>query len=341
MRVLITGASGFLGSHIAEAFVQHGHTVAAIVRPSPRVDFLRSLGVELRQARLEHAHSLRRAIQDADVLVHTAAKVHTHGFWRDFVRTTIEGTRNTLQAAIEAGIGHYIQISTVGVYGFPRTDGAAFDETAPYGSPYRWNYYSRAKIEAEKLVRDAQSKQLLATTILRPTWVYGPRDTTSVQRLAAALRTGRYKWIGDGTNRLSLVYATDVANAVVLAATSPRAKGEIYNVAADETSPTQREFVARVCESLALPLPTASVSYRVAHRLAFASECVAHFSGYRVCPPLTRLAVLLMGGNRRYHSEKIRRELGWQPIVSFAEGIEAALRWYRARTQSPQLVSSP
>lgn len=339
MRVLITGASGFLGSHIAEAFVERGHTVAALVRPSSRVDFLQSLGVELRQATLEEASSLRDAMRGADLLVHTAAKVHTHGFWRDFVRTTIEGTRHTLQAAIEAGVGHYIHISTVGVYGFPRTNGAPFDETYPYGQPYRWNYYSRAKIQAEKLVRDAQAKQLIATTILRPTWVYGPRDATTLDRLSAALRAGRYKWIGDGSNKLSLVYVADAANAVLLAATDPRSRGQIYNVAADEASPTQREFVTRICELLALPVPTASISYRSAHRLAFASECIAHFSAYRVCPPITRLAVLLMGGHRRYHSGKIRSELGWQPTVPFTKGIEAAVQCYASRSLSPQPAS--
>jgi nucleoside-diphosphate-sugar epimerase len=336
MRVILTGASGFLGGHIAEVFAQQGHHVVSIVRPTSRTDLLQSLGVELVVSALEDTARLGDVMRGTDVVIHAAAQVDTHGFWRDFVQTTVEGTRHVLEAAQQAQVRHFIQISTVGVYGFPPPASVPFTEESPYGHIHRWNYYSRAKIEAEKLVRTAQESGRIATTILRPTWVYGPRDTTTLARLVAALRIRRFKWIGDGNNRLSLVYVTDVADAVVRAATNPRALGQVYNVATDETSPTQREFLTRICQLMELPLPGASVSYGIAYALGFGGECVAHLTRYQVCPPLTRLTVLLFGGNRRFNSEKIRAELGWRPIISFEEGIQQAVAWYRRRPPTTQ-----
>ncbi len=329
MRVFLTGASGFIGGHLAEAFVQRGHQVVGIVRPTSHTEFLQSLGVKLVVNTPENTTGLSNAMRGADVVIHTAAQVRTHGFWRDFVQTTVEGTRHVLEVAQHAQVPHFIHISTVGVYGFPANGGGApFAETSPHGGIHKWNYYSRAKIEAEKLVRTAQESGYIATTILRPTWVYGPRDTTTLTRLIAALGNRRVKWIGNGNNRLSLIYVTDVADAIVRAAANTRARGQIYNVAADETSPTQHEFIARICQLMELPLPVASVPYRLAYDLGFAGECVAHLSRYRVCPPLTRLTALLFGGNRRFNSEKIRAELGWQPIMPFEEGIRQATTWY-------------
>jgi nucleoside-diphosphate-sugar epimerase len=320
MRVVITGATGFLGRHVAEAFVQQGCAVAAIVRPTSQTAALQTLGVRLHTGTFDQPDALLRAVTDADVIVHAAAKVHTHGRWRDFHHVTVEGTRAMRDAAARARVPHFIHLSTVGVYGWPRPDGKPFDETCGLGKPYRWNYYSRAKILAEQFVRQSP----VAFTILRPTWVFGPHDTTSLPRIVDALRTHRLKLIGDGNNKLSIIYVTDVARAVVAVAHNPKSRGETFNIAADESCPTQREFLRTSCRLARLEEPTAQISYVTAYRLAFLSECVAHASGYRICPPLTRLTVLLLGGQRRYSSEKIRRLLEWRPSIGIEEGLQCA-----------------
>jgi nucleoside-diphosphate-sugar epimerase len=340
MNVLITGASGFLGGHCAEAFTHHGDTVRAIVRTSSRVEFLKSLGVSLHAAELDQADQLRQAMNGVDIVVHAATKVEPYGHWREFVEATIEGTRHVLQAAIVCGVRHFIYISSVGVYERPAREGTLDEVTSGYGTPYRWRYYAQAKIEAEKLVRQSRSDKRLSTTILRPTLMYGPHDTASFfGRIVPALRTRRVKWIGDGHNLLNLVYASDAANAIVLAATNPKSHGQIYNIADDENSPTQRQFITPVCELLGLPMPTGSLSYRLAHNLGFLGECLAHATGYRVRPPISRQSVLLLGGNRRFSNDKLKRELGWQPKVGFEEGIHRTVEWFnasrRAQTTTP------
>src|ERR1035437_8118926 len=137
MRVILTGSSGFLGSHLIEAFQQHGHTVVGLLRPTPRAASSPPPGIELFPSALDDVPRLQQAMNKADVVVHGAAKVHTHGFWRDFVAVTIEGTRHVLQAAVQARVPRLVQISTAGVYGFPSSrHPLPFRETDGYGGGY-------------------------------------------------------------------------------------------------------------------------------------------------------------------------------------------------------------
>lgn len=335
MHVLITGVSGFLGGHLASELARRGDRVTGIIRPSSDVRFLRPLGIDLLPIPLSDAGALCQCMKHVDVVIHAAAKVHAVGRWEEFRQTTIEGTRSVFLAAAEAGVRRFVLISTVGVYGFPsHRNSEVFDEQSPTGRIHRWNYYSRAKHAAEQFVlTQAQSCQI-ATTVIRPTWIYGPRDQAIFPHLFCALRSGRMKWIGDGSNVLSLIHVRDAVAAILLAAVAPQAAGQIYNVAADETCPTQREFLTQVCELAGLPLPTTTIPYRLAYAAGFAAECVAHLSHFRIQPPLSRLTVLLLGGNRRFSSKKIRQELGWQPTVRFADGLREAVEW-QPRHRSP------
>ena len=329
MNVLVTGASGFFGGHCVEAFTRRGDRVTAIVRPSSPCDLLKSLGAELRVGMLDQTDELRRAMSGIDVVIHAAARVETYGHWRDFERTTINGTRNILEAAVAEGVRHFIHISSRGIYERPARNGMLYEETCAYGTPYRWSYYARAKIEAEKIVREANDRRRIAATVLRPTWLYGPRDTTIFGRVVNSLRAHRFRWIGDGQNVLNLVFVSDAANAVVLAATNPKAHGQIYNIADDENSVTQRQFLSGICEHLDLPMPQASLPYGRAHLLGFLGECVAHATGFRIRPPVTRLSVLLLGGRRRFSNQKLRNDLGWKPTTSFKEGLQKTVEWFR------------
>ncbi len=335
MRVLITGAAGFLGSHTAEAFARRGDEVIPLVRATSRTDFLESLQLKPRPVALHDRTGLAQALRGVEVVVHTAAKVENFGRWEEFAEITVAGTRHVLQAAIAAGVRQFIHISSRGVYERPRQPGEPYDEATPYGQPYQWSYYARAKIEAEQIVRDARQWGRISTTIFRPTWVYGPRDVNIFARLVEALRAGRLKFIGDGPNRMNLVYVTDAVRAIELAAANSRAHDQIYNLAADELSPTQREFVERLGALLDLPLPASRNSYAAAHRLGFLSECAAHATGYRVCPPVSRLSVLLLGGNRHFVNRKLREELGWQPLVGYEDGLRRTVNWYLGRGRPP------
>jgi nucleoside-diphosphate-sugar epimerase len=132
-------------------------------------------------------------------------------------------------------------------------------------------------------------------------------------------------WIGSGENRLSMVHVTDVVEAARLAAASPSAAGETFNIAADNLGMTQREFIETICRQLDLPLPRRRIGLKTAMKVGLACEWIAHLSGFRVVPPLSRLSALLLGGDRRYSNDKIQKLLGWSPQVSISHGLSTAL----------------
>jgi nucleoside-diphosphate-sugar epimerase len=332
MRIALTGISGFLGGHLADALLARGQHLTGLVRPTSPVEHLQNRGVELRAVSFNQPAELRDALRGADVLIHAAAKIYGRGQGTEFAANPVL-TQCALEAAIASGIPHFVHLSTVGVYGFPRGRTTPFVESDGHGPIHRWNLYSRSKAAAENLVLTAQQSGRIQTTILRPTWIYGPGDTALMGRMIEVLRQQRFTWIGDGQNRISLIHVRDAVNAIVLAATRQEARGQAYNIAADDLAPTQQELVTRLCQLMELPLPGKRAPYRLAYSFGFLAECLAHLSGFRINPPVTRLSVLAIGGQRGFSSEKLRRELDWQPQVGFEEGIRQTTDWFHQQAR--------
>ncbi|UCD78692.1 MAG: NAD-dependent epimerase/dehydratase family protein [Desulfobacterales bacterium] len=147
MKCLVSGGSGFWGSHLVEALVRRGEKVRVLVRPTSKTDHLAKLGVELCPGDLGDIQSLRKAAQDIHKVYHCAALAADWGRWQDFEKTNVVGTRNFLQAALEGGINKFIHISTTDVYGYPDSP---VDETAPFR--FRGWPYGDTKIKAEQPV---------------------------------------------------------------------------------------------------------------------------------------------------------------------------------------------
>jgi nucleoside-diphosphate-sugar epimerase len=212
---LITGATGLLGSHIAERLVARGDRVRALVRPSSDTAFLRSLGVELVPGDLSDPSSCVAALRGAAVVYHAAAKVGDWGTWRAFQVDCIDATAHLAAAAAGAGLGRFVHISSTSAYGHPTDRGVPIDETAPLGQDlwWLWDYYTRSKVECERLLWRMAATDGLRLTVIRPSWLYGERDRTTVPRLVARLRSGGIPLIGRGDNPLSAIYAGEVAAA--------------------------------------------------------------------------------------------------------------------------------
>ncbi len=328
---LITGATGLLGSHIAEQLVKRGRPVRALVRSSSDTRFLESLdGVELVSGDVTDPGSLAAACRGVNTVYHAAAAVGDWGSWKKyFVPVTIGGTRNMLAAATQAKVARFLHVSSISAYGHPTTPGLVIDETFPLGQKlHRWSYYSRAKVSAEQLVRETHEKGDIAATVVKPSWLYGPRDRASMPRLIRAIGAGKGKLIGDGSNRLNLTYAANAAEGCILAAEKDCAIGESYNLSSDGAI-TQAEYFNAIAECLGAPPVTRKVPYRVASAAAFLMEFFGHLF-HRKSPPLvTRYSVWLIGRRCFFSEEKARRELGWQATVGYDEGIHRAVTWCR------------
>jgi len=328
---LITGATGLLGSHICEQLAGRGESVRALVRKTSDTRFLESLGVELAVGDITDPASLPAAMKGVETVYHAAARVGDWGPWREFVAISIDGTANMLAAAREAGVKRFLHVSSISAYGHPDGEGMVLDESAPLGVKlHKWSYYSRAKVEAEKLVWAVGEADDLPVTVCRPSWMYGPRDRASMPRIIRAIAAGKGKLIGKGSNRLNLTYAGNEAEGCILAATCPEAVGEAYNLSSDGEL-TQREYFNKVAAAIGAEPVKKKVPYKVAYHAAFWMEFFGHLFGRKSPPLVTRYAVWLMGRKCFFSPEKARRQLGWKATVGYDEGIERAVAYCKDR----------
>jgi len=326
---VLTGATGLLGSHIAEQLAQRGERLRALVRPTSDTTFLRSLGAELSVGDLHDREALRRTVAGADVVYHCAAKVGDWGSWRAFRTSIVDATANVLDACRQESVGRVLHVSSVSVYGHPRARGEPFTEDEPQGQHlWLWDYYCRAKIEAESLCRRYPG----ALTIVRPSWIYGPRDRHTLPRLLKALDAGRVRLIGQGDSLLNIIYAGDVADGAIRAANSPAAVGRAYNLSsAGEIS--QRQLLDLFTTALGKPPITRRIPLRVAFWGGLLSEVIGRLIRMKRPPHITRYAVGLVSRTTLFSTARARAELGWQPRVDFREGLGRTLEWYRLQPE--------
>ena len=331
---VITGATGLIGSHVAELLRSRGERVRALVRPGSDTRFLRLLGVETVTGDLGDPISLRAAFDGATTVYHCAARVGDWGPWKLYQETVLDATRNVLDACRAPDVGRVLHVSSINVYGHPRLRPDEWlDEDTPIGRDlWWWDHYCRAKILAEGLVRRHPG----AWTIVRPSWTYGPRDRNTMPRVLEAVSRGRVAMVGRGDNPLNIVHAADIADGVVRAATTPAAVGQVYNLASEGLI-SQRELLDALTSTLGAPPVRRRVPLRLAMAGGFLSELIGRALHMRRPPRLTRYAVALLSRTTRFRVDRARDQLGWKPHIHPLEGLRQVLAWYR--DQAPLLDS--
>ena len=336
MRNLVTGATGLLGSHIAERLVKRGRPVRALVRAGSDAAFLDTLGIEIVRGDLTDPAACSEAVRGVDVLYHCAAKVGDWGTWPEFQVGCLDATANLATAAIEAGVGRFVHISSTSAYGHPREGGPPVDESAPLGQGLWpiWDYYTISKVETERLLWRLVEERGLKLTVIRPSWLYGERDRTTAHRLIARFRRGKVPLIGRGGNPISAIYAGDVAEAVILAADDPGSVGEAYNVT-DQGPINQRDYLNLWASACGGPPIRRFHRYPIVFAAATALEAAYRLARSRRPPLITRYATWLLGRDLSYSTAKARERLGWAPAEGYRESIERTVRWFNDRATSP------
>jgi 2-alkyl-3-oxoalkanoate reductase len=341
---LVTGSTGLLGSHIVEQLRKQNKPVRVLVRRGSDRSWLDTQGVEYVEGDITDPASLKRACAGVDVVYHAAARVGDWGPWEEFQKITIDGTRNLLNAAIAAKVRRFVHVSSISVYGYHTKEGTideAYGEKHGLGyKMYKWAYYTRSKVEAEYIVWDAHKRKQIEVTVIRPAWIYGPRDRTTIFRLAKMIRQGKAKILGRGDNRLNVVYAGNIAEAAIKAAHMKEAVGEAFNISNDGTI-TQREYFDKLADALGAPRVRPHAPYRAAYFVGFLMECIGHLLRSKKPPFVTRYAVWLMGRRSYFPAEKARRVLGWQSTVSYDVGIPMTVRWYEQQVAAAAAASPP
>lgn len=330
---LVTGATGLLGSHIVEQLRRRNRPVRVLIRRGSDRSWLETQGVEFAEGDVTDPASLKRACEGVEVVYHAAARVGDWGPWEEFQRITIDGTRNLIEAAVAAKVRRFLHISSISVYGYHTKEGEV-DESFGLGfGMYKWAYYTRSKVEAEKLVWEAQKSGRLQATIIRPSWIYGPRDRTTIARLVRILREGKARILGPGDNRLNVCYAGNIAEASILAVDSPQAIGEAFNVSNDGDI-TQKQYFDILARAIGCPPPKVHVPYRIGYFAGFVLECLGHMFKWKKPPFITRYAVWLMGRRSYFPAEKARRVLGWKSTVTYDVGVPMTVKWYLDQVKS-------
>lgn len=327
MRCLVTGATGFLGGHVAEALLARGDGVRALVRQSSDRGLLESWGAELIEGDLGDAAAAARAVDGVDVVVHCAAKVGDWGPVDEYRKVNVEAFRVLLDACVGRPLRRFVLVSSLGVY--EAKDHFGTDETAALPE-HHIDGYTQTKVEAEVLAMRYFREKKVPIVILRPGFIYGPRDRTIMPRLLTNLRWRLVTYFGSRKKVLNNVYVGNVVEAVLLAIDAPAAVGEAFNIT-DGRCVTKQEFFETICRLARLPRPLATYPMWLARALCGGFESMGKTLGFQ---PLLNMARLkFMGLNLDYSIEKARRQLGYEPRVSFEEGIAKTIDWLRQEGQ--------
>lgn len=323
--VLVTGATGSIGSAVVHRLCETGATVRILVR-RPTSLFQRTSQVEFVYGDICNPDEVKAAVSGCTRVVHMAALLHIpnppESMYPLFWQANVEGTRNVVAAAEVSLVERLVFISTFAVYG--STGKAIVDETY---RPEPDSIYGQTKLAAEHIALGPRlaSGEALAT-VLRLTSVYGERVTGNYRRLLVSLQQNRFVPIGNGCNRRTLIYDADVANAVVLALQHPVAAGKIYNVT-DGSIHTLRDIVVSICEAMDRSVPRLAVPAQLARIGASMAEGIFSLVGMQ--PPITRAAVDKYLEDAAVDGSLIQRELGYKPQFDLQTGWRAAIHRMR------------
>jgi 2-alkyl-3-oxoalkanoate reductase len=332
MHALVTGGGGFLGGYIVEALLARGDRVRSFGRG--KYPQLSAQGVEVVRGDIRDNDALARACSGIDCVYHAAA-LPGIGMDREAFRTVNQvGTELLLANCRRQGVRRFVYTSSPSVV-FAGGDQCDVDETAPYDFAWmRANraYYSESKACAEQAVLAANS-EWLKTCALRPHLIWGPGDTHLIPRLIQRARAGRLRRVGDGTNLVDVTYVENAAEAHLLAADAlngeaASAAGKSYFISQGEPVNCWK-WIDEILALANLPPVKKSMSLKTASRVGAACETAYRALRLKSEPPMTRFLAAQLATAHWFDITAARRDLGYVPRVSTAEGMKRLADWLR------------
>ena len=327
MKVLVTGAAGFLGGHLVDMLLERGDEVRAMVRPVEDASHLHKLdGVEVVLGDLVDRESLKRAVQGTQRVYNVAAKTGPWGLEKDYNAVNVWGVADLISASMDAGVQRVVHTSSITVCGHHLK--GIITEDHPFRAED--NPYSRTKIAGEKMIADFVKERGAPVVIVRPAWIYGPRDNASFGRFVAMVESGKGFLISSGKNIVPIVYVRDVVQGLIKAGdASDEAIGKAYTIA-DDRRVTQAEYLNTIADFLGVVPVSRKIPYFPLLAAGRSAELVWKALGRRnsAPPPVTTYGVTLLGGNQEFSIEKARCELGYNPEYDVIRGVFEGVNWY-------------
>jgi 2-alkyl-3-oxoalkanoate reductase len=317
MKALVTGATGFVGSHLAEALRRRGDDVTALVRSPKKAEALGALGVRVVTGNLDDAGSLARAVEGQEVVFHVAGLVAARNE-SEFMRCNRDGTASLVAAASGAAASRFVLVSSMAAGG-PAPPGRPLTGVEP-ARPV--TAYGRSKLAAEAAV----TAGTIPWVIVRPPTVYGPRDR-EVLKVFRVARLGAAPVFGDGSQQLSAVHGADLANALVAAGTADSTVGKVYYACHPEIA-TSAEFVRAVASAMGRRVSLLPIPAPVGRALLALTEVAARVAG--------QTTILTRDKANEFFQEAwtgdpgpLGRDSGWHAAYDLKSGLADTYRWYR------------
>lgn len=327
---LVTGATGFIGSHLAERLVREGRDVRVLVRKGSEAKLPEAV-----RGRLEIAHgdlrdkdSLFAATRGATRIYHCAGHVLDWGTEEEFQQMNVRATVWLLSAAEEAKIERFVHMSSIAVFGTPSPP--AFDDTTPIDTTSA-DLYSKTKAIGETLVLDA-AREGLPATVLRPAVVYGPRGTW-LEYPMQMIEQGKFFLLGGGSGTCHPCYIENLLDATMLVAVHPDAVGEAF-IVGDDDPITFREYFGAVARIAGKDQPKRSIPLGIARLTAGAMELGAKAFRSSSRPLLTQSAIHMVTTTSTMSVAKLRSRLGWTPRYSFEKAVDELRTYYEERARA-------
>lgn len=330
-KILITGATGFIGSHLVELLLEKGVPIDSLKLLVPRNESLKNLPnkkFNIIWGDITDQKAVQNATEGVDIVYHLAALTIDGGKYysmEEYQKVNVLGTQNLLVECKGRKIKKFILFSSIAVYGLP----------AWVGNIENWNekrikkpreIYGESKLKAEEKVLAAHDKWDLPYAIIRPTSVYGPRDKRNLLELYKAIQKNLFLFIGNGENKMDYVYVKDIAQAAILAANSKYKAGD-YIIGSGNPL-TQEEVVSLVAKSINKRIPSFHIPKIIALILSLFVLFISKLAGIK--PMLFPQRVKVLTTNCYFDISKARKEIGYQPKVSFKEGTELTAKWLLA-----------
>jgi len=336
MKTLVTGSTGLVGSALVERLMARGHEVRALARKTSDLSHLKTTGAEIVFGDVTDFETLPPVVKGIDTVFHCAAKVTPGwGTWKEYEEATVQGTENMLRASAEAAVKRFLQVSSHMVYGdaCQKGDIPADENTPCEAGKTPPTFYDYSKMLAEQACWEYHRQGRIQVSMIRIVSAYGPRDRLLADRMYKQTSFPILFWPGNANPRYAIVYVSDIAELAILAATSDKGIGQVYNVAGSE--PVRlKDFAESLVRARGVKRTWVTMPYAVAWVWCWMMETIAKLLRSEKMPYLTLASLRSIHREGHIDGSKARNELGWEPKVTLDEGTKLYVQWLRQQKKN-------
>ena len=320
-KIAVTGATGFLGTHLCNRLLDEGFEVSILARAPDKAQKFEGRVAKTVIGDIADKKAIAELVDGADLVVHLVSNFRTaSGPPESYRHINVDGTETVLEASKKAGVKRFIHCSTIGVHGSVKSTPA--NEESPFNPG---DLYQETKVESENMVRASIGKSAMEIVIIRPCSIYGPGDMRML-KMFKMLSKRMFFLVGPCRENFHAVYIDDLIDGFMLALEKPEAAGETF-IIGGESYLSLKEYISVVAEAVGAPPPWLKFPYWFFYSAAVIVETVC--VPLRIEPPLHRRRVRFYKNNRAFNIQKAINRLGYQPKVSLQEGMKRTAQWYR------------